>query len=149
MDLQEHLKMLGEKREELLRSVEGLSEKQLTEEPVEGVWSIKAVLDHIAAWEKEILVAAGEIAAGKRPSMMDIQDFDACNARFVEERRQRSIQQTLEELASARKELIQGLKGLPGELWQNETLQYLVKVIWEHDAGHCATICSWREGVKK
>ncbi|MBI2876190.1 MAG: DinB family protein, partial [Candidatus Tectomicrobia bacterium] len=126
MDLQEHLKMLEKNRGELLRSIEGLSEKQLTEEPVEGVWSIKAVLDHIAAWDKEVLVGAGEIAAGKRPSLMEIEDFDACNARFVEERRQRSIQQTLEELSSARQAFIQGLKGLPAGVWKDETLQYLV-----------------------
>lgn len=127
MDLQEHLRRLEKNRGELLQSIEGLRDKQLTEEPVEGIWSIKAVLDHIAA---------GEIAAGKRPSLMDIQDFDACNARFVEERKQRSIQQTLEELATARQAFIQGPKGLPPELWQNETLQCLVKVIWEHDDAH-------------
>ena len=147
MDLQEHLEKMRKNREELLQSFEGLNEKQLTGEPAEGVWPIKAMLDHIAAWDKEVLVAAEEIASGKRPSMMEIEDFDACNARFVEERKQRSFQQTLEELTSARQAFIQGLKRLPSEVWQNETLQYLVKVIWEHDAAHCATIISWRKGL--
>ena len=148
MDLEEHLKMLEKNREELLRSIEGLNEKQLTEEPVEGVWPIKAVLDHIAAWDKEVLVGTGEIDAGKRPSLMEIEDFDACNARFVEERRHRSIRQTQEELSAARQAFIQGLKGLPEGLWQDETLQYLVKVIWEHDDVHGASIRSWRAGLK-
>ena len=149
MDPQDHMKKLEENREMLLRSIEELSEKQMTEAPVEGIWPIKAVLDHIAAWDQEVRVATEEVAAGKHPSMMDIEDFDQCNARFVEERKQRSISQTLEELSSARRELIQGLKGLPEEVWRNETLQYLVKVMWEHDAAHCATIRSWREGLKR
>ncbi len=149
MDPQDHLKKLEENREMLLGSIEGLSEKQMTEAPVEGVWPIKAVLDHIAAWDKEFLVATEEVASGKRPSMMDIEDFDRYNARFVAERKQRSVSQTLEELSSARRELIQGLKGLPEDVWQNETLQYLVKVMWEHDAAHCATIRAFREGLKR
>ena len=148
MEREDHLKKLEENRDALLQSIEGLKEKQLTEDPVEGVWPIKAVLDHIAAWEKEVLVSAQEIAAGKRPAIMDIQDFDQCNARFVEEKKQRSMQQTLEELSSTRKDFIQGLKDLPQEVWQNETVQYLVKIIWEHDAEHCTTVCSWRETAK-
>ena len=53
---------------------------------MQGNWSVKDILVHIAGWHREMAGALSRIARGERaaPEGVDYSDFDAWNARFVE-----------------------------------------------------------------
>jgi hypothetical protein len=42
-------------RSELLKSIEGLSQRELTETPIYEDWTIKDVLAHVIGWDRRVL----------------------------------------------------------------------------------------------
>ena len=49
---EETLARLAESRRALHQALDGLSEEEMTQVQVEGVWTVKDVLRHIASWEE-------------------------------------------------------------------------------------------------
>ena len=54
----ELLDRLAEERANLLRAIEGLEEGEMNLPGAEGEWSVKDLLGHIAAWEREARLVA-------------------------------------------------------------------------------------------
>jgi hypothetical protein len=63
MNKKETLDQLAESRQIFLQALEGLSEAQIIQDPVEGIWTIKDLLAHLASWEKSCLIPLRAFAA--------------------------------------------------------------------------------------
>ena len=108
-------------REEILQTIEGLDEGALTWKPGDGRWSIKETLAHLASAEGSHRQVAQAIAAGQTVDVSDF-DLDTWNAARVAKRRQRSMDEILEEMASERQRTLSALRDLEGEALDREGL---------------------------
>jgi uncharacterized damage-inducible protein DinB len=105
---------LAATRGEILQTIEGLDEKALTWQPGDGRWSIKETLAHLASAEGSHRQVAQAIAVGQTVDVPDF-DLDAWNAVQVAERRQRSIDEVLKEMATERQRTLDALQNLEDE----------------------------------
>jgi hypothetical protein len=102
-------------RKELESVLEGLDEAQMTEVPVQGEWTIKDILVHIAAWER---LAADRIKAARSgsalhyPVIQGDQDADAFNARVYTESRTKSLAEVQIEFETAHQALLNQVEAL-------------------------------------
>ncbi len=79
MTKEETLARLAESRRALHQASEGLSEEQITQVQVEGVWTIKDVLGHITSWEETCLEPLRRYADGGPFEVKVIEDYLAWN----------------------------------------------------------------------
>jgi len=71
---------------ELRRAVEGLTDEEMRRVWL-GTWGVREILIHISGWHEAMTPALGRIAKGEAPYPVGTyDDFDAWNARFVQER---------------------------------------------------------------
>jgi hypothetical protein len=71
---------------ELRESFEGLSDDEMRRVWL-GTWGVREILIHIAGWHDEMAPALGRIATGEEAYPAGTyDDFDAWNARFVEQK---------------------------------------------------------------
>jgi uncharacterized damage-inducible protein DinB len=112
---------LAATREEILQTIEGLDEGTLTWQPGDSRWSIKETLAHLASSEGSHRQVAQTIAAGQTVDVPDF-DLDTWNAAQVGQRRQRSIDEILEEMAVERQRTLGALQDLEGEVLDRQGL---------------------------
>jgi uncharacterized damage-inducible protein DinB len=105
---------LAAAREEILQNIEGLDEGTLTWKPGDGRWSIRETLAHLASAEGSHRQVAQAIAAGQTVDVPDF-DLDTWNAARVAERRGRSMDEILEEMAAERQRTLSALQDLENE----------------------------------
>jgi len=148
------LARLAAARAGLLEQLIGLDERALTEVPVLDGWTIKDLLAHIAAWDRWEERTMKCMVAGEVPDFTAVQDFDASNAAFVAEWRDRTLAEVLAELQAARADWVAWLESLSeveffrrrsyaGWDWSFSVVP--LRVQWQHDAEHAAQIAAWRE----
>ncbi|HSC71665.1 MAG TPA: ClbS/DfsB family four-helix bundle protein [Candidatus Methylomirabilis sp.] len=116
---------------------------------MQGTWSVKDILVHIAGWHREMAGALTRIATGERavPEGVDYSNFDAWNARFVEAARATPVAEVEKELTESFAAFRQAVGALPEKrLIPGRTADRIV-----HEAGtdhyrhHAAQIQSWRQ----
>jgi uncharacterized damage-inducible protein DinB len=112
---------LAATREEMLQAIQGLEEGALTWKPGDDRWSIKETLAHLASAEGSHRQVAQAIAAGQTVDVPDF-DLDAWNAARVAERRQRSTDEILEEMAAERQRTLSALQDLEDEALDGQGL---------------------------
>jgi len=115
------IKKLAAAREEILQTIEGLDEGALTWKPGDGRWSIRENLAHLASAEGSHRQVARTIAAGQTVDAPDF-DLDTWNAARVAERRERSIDEILEEMAAERQRTLSALKDTENEALDRQGL---------------------------
>jgi len=154
----ELLERLAEERANLLWAIEGLEEEEMTLPGVEGEWSVKDLLGHIAAWEREARLVAQKIAEEDAPCFdyqIDPRDeWREWNAREVEKRRGLPLSDILEELTAEHekfKEMVEGLgeeqlsrKAISPWGWET-TVEEQIRVQYQHEWGHARSILEWRK----
>ena len=125
---------------------------------MEGEWSVKDLLGHIAAWEREIRLVAQKTAEEDAPRFdyqIDPSDeWREWNAREVEKRRDLSLSDILEELAAEHEEFEEMVGGLSEEQlsrkaitpweWQT-TVEEVIRAQYQHERGHTKSILEWRK----
>jgi len=151
MSKADFLDRLAADRSDTLSTLQGISSARMTAPRMIGDWSVKDVLGHISAWEREAVVAIAQILAGERPDLMDISDFDAFNAEKVAVRRDWPLDDVLGELNESRRELWQAIEGLSEAQFEEATafpaLQgHSVRQLldWGHDRQHHPELEAWR-----
>ncbi len=112
---------LAAAREEILQTIEGLDEEALTWRPGDGRWSISENLAHLASSEGSHRQVGQAIAAGQTVDAPDF-DLDTWNAARVAERRERSVDEILEEMAAERQRTLSALQDLEDEALDREGL---------------------------
>ncbi|MBI4632084.1 MAG: DinB family protein, partial [Chloroflexi bacterium] len=87
---------LNEERSKFLKSIEGLSDEQMTEKGVIDEWSIKDVLAHIATWESEMVTFIAQMKQGKKPrTNLMSGKVEELNAEFYKSNKNRPLDRIL------------------------------------------------------
>jgi len=163
MPKQEWLERLAFKREELLMSVEGLSQAGWTTGEVLPGWTAKDVLAHIAAWETRVATYLPDLLAdsiGSHPESPSLGsggpvgiEADTFNVEQVALRREHAPRELLQELADSRRYVLETLANARDDdltqphamPWGQVTIErWALQEICEHDGEHAAQLRAWR-----
>jgi uncharacterized damage-inducible protein DinB len=151
---EETLAKLAESRRALHHAIEGLSEEEMTRIQVEGVWTIKDILGHIASWEETCLEPLRRYADGAPFEVEVIEDYLTWNDEQAARKRDVPLDAILDELATVRQELIEAASRLSAGQrerrvpfsWGGEgTIAEVLDVFYRHELEHVRSIQRWRE----
>ena len=148
------VKRLNAARSGLLRIVRGLPEQQLEAAALQGGWSIKDVVGHIASWEDRLLTLAQMLINREEYKIQWItsgDDVDAWNRTEYLRKREWSWQETIRNLALVREELLWNLGWATLEelfelhLAAGETASAagMMEEVIDHDTEHTAQLVAW------
>ena len=155
MTKEETLARLAESRRALHQAIEGLNEEEMTRIQVEGVWTIKDVLGHLASWEETCLEPFRRYADGGPFEVQVIEDYLAWNDEQAARKRNFPLDVILNELATIRQGLAEAASRLPGRQWEQRvpfswggegTIAEVLDVFYRHELEHVDTIQQWRQG---
>lgn len=150
--LEQALAELHAARTELLTLLDGMDEAALERPGLLGVWSVKNVLAHLAAWEDWVVQALPvRMATGTTPPAFRarVADEDQFNALEVAERAELTPSEQLMELERVRAELLRYVHTLPpAELarhqpwpeWASTLPEYLLVALGQHEREHTAAL---------
>ncbi|MFC2029966.1 DinB family protein [Chloroflexota bacterium] len=154
MTKQETLTKLAESRRDLHRAAHGLSEKEMTQVQVEGVWTIKDVLGHIASWEEICLEPLRRYADGDPFEVESIKDYLILNEELAARKQDIPLDAILDELDAIRQELVTTASKLSTEQWEQRVLfpwgdegavAEMLDELYQHELEHVHAIQQWRE----
>ncbi|HEY7677034.1 MAG TPA: maleylpyruvate isomerase N-terminal domain-containing protein [Candidatus Methylomirabilis sp.] len=118
---------------------------------MQGRWTVKDILAHIAGWHREMTPALERLARGEKaiPDGANYNDFDAWNARFVEARRGMTPAQVEAELHESFAAFRAALLAVPEARRQpGRTAGKIAQDAgFEHYRHHASQIRRWREGT--
>jgi uncharacterized damage-inducible protein DinB len=147
-------------RERLLESFAGLSEEDMLQPGVRDDWSVRDILAHVAAWEREMTRAFRSMVAGERPPFMDLDDeaIEEFNRQRRRETEEATLDEVLTELNGAREDLIEFLRGVdnqalfapaPGDDHADFSIAACLKIPISHDEEFAEAIEEWRDREQK
>ena len=133
---------------ELQRTYRDLGEAQ-KRVVMQGTWSVKDILVHIAGWHREMAPALTRLGRGEKPvpEGVDYTEVDAWNARWVEAARHTPVTAVERELADSFAGFRQAVVTLPeNRLAPGRTADKIIhEVDMDHYRHHAAQIRAWRE----
>jgi uncharacterized damage-inducible protein DinB len=152
MSKQEWLERLAFERQELLMSLQDLSQAGWTIGEVLPGWTAKDILAHIAAWETRVAASLPDLLADHGARLVGV-EADAFNAEQVTLRRERTPHELIQELADSRRHILEALttagddelikpRAVP---WGQVTIErWALQEICDHDGEHAAQLRAWR-----
>ena len=147
------LTKLAASRRDLVRAILGLSEEEMTQIQVEGVWTIKDVLGHIASWEEICLEPLRRYADGAPFKVETILDYLSVNEGLVARKRETPLDSILDELDAIREELAATVGKLSVEQWEQKVIfpwgdegpvAEMLDELYEHEWEHVQAIQQWQ-----
>lgn len=138
--------LLDDARQELMASLEGLTEEQMAA-PLDGGWSVKDILAHVAMWDEMELLDMRRIARGDRPVLdsFDHPIIDEWNRVQFVLRKDFSLKQVLSELLETRQAIADFLGSVRDEQLLTGYIPMAFAHSARHDQRHAAQIRDWRE----
>jgi uncharacterized damage-inducible protein DinB len=155
MTQEEVLARLAKSRQTLHQAIEGLSEEEMTQPQVEGVWTVKDVLGHIASWEETCLEPFRRYADGGPFEVEVIEDYMAWNNEQAARKRDIPLDTILDELATVRQGLVEAASRLSAGQWKQRvpfswggkgTIADTLEGLRVHEMEHVRHIQRWRGG---
>ncbi len=150
MTREELLARMHTEREQLWSAIAGLDADALALPGVNGEWSMKDVLAHMAFWEEHATPRLRLIAEGRAEEIhyYGSEEIDATNAQVFAERRGWTVAEAEEALRLARQRLLEDLAALTDEqLGSSPTgipvLAWLAADTFEHDQEHLPQVLAW------
>ena len=152
---EETLAKLAESRHTLHQAIEGLSEEEMTQVQVEGVWTVKDVLGHIASWEETCLEPLQRYADGGPFEVEVIEDYLTWNNEQAARKRDVPLEVILNESATVRQGLVEAASRLSAGQWKQRvpfswggegTMAEVLEVFYRHEREHVRSIQQWRRG---
>lgn len=133
---------------DLLASIDGLTEEEMRIPGVTGDWSVADVLAHITTWENEALAHLPAIAQGKpQQRYKDVYGgIDAFNALSFEKDRSRSVAEIRQRLISTHQALLDYLATVPEDVLHSRQ-RFRTRLRWDtysHYPMHAEAIRAWR-----
>ena len=128
-------------------SYAGLSEAQLMQPGVSGVWSVRDTIAHVTTWEQEALAHLPLIIAGGTPPRYAAQGgIDAFNARATQDGRRRSLAEVLRRRDQTHARLVEFIRSQPAGTFGGRTRarRRLRLDTYGHYPEHTAAIRAWR-----
>ena len=143
------LKIFEERWNELLAAYAGLSEAEMTAPGVVGNWSVKDLIAHVSAWERESLKHVPAILAGRRtPRYSAVYGgIDVFNATSVARDRDLPLTEVLGRRDRTHRRLLALIARLPDQALAGETRvrRRLRLDTYGHYPRHAGAIRRWRE----
>jgi uncharacterized damage-inducible protein DinB len=147
------LAKLAESRRDLHRATQGLSGEEMTQVQVEGVWTIKDVLGHIASWEEICLDPLRRYVDGGPFEVEVIEDYLILNEELAARKQDIPLDAILDELDAIRQELVATVSELSAEQWEQRVLfpwgdegavAEMFDELYQHELEHVHAIQQWR-----
>jgi uncharacterized damage-inducible protein DinB len=147
------LAKLSKSRRELRRATQGLSEAEMTQVQVEGVWTIKDVLGHVASWEEICLEPLRRYADGEPFEAQVVKDYVIFNEELAARKQDTPLDVVLDEWDAIRQELVAAASKLPAEQWEQRvlvpwgdegTVTEMLDELYHHELEHVHAIQQWR-----
>ena len=141
------LKTLNSEFDSLLRSVEGLTDDQMTRVWY-GDWGVRDILAHVAGWHREMTGAFERIARGERPvpEGVDYSNADPINARFAEAQRSADANGIITELKASKDAFVAAAHQVPEDRFEDGKTAYRILHTTgiDHYKEHAQAIRDWR-----
>ena len=133
---------------ELRQAVEGLGEEPMRQVWL-GTWGTREILIHISGWHREMIPALGRVARGEAEPYPSgtYDDFDAWNARFVQDKSGVKAADVLAELDASHRDFIAAATAVPDTYFAPDgAARSLVDGTGPgHYREHTAQIRDWRQ----
>ena len=138
---------------DLVASIDGLTDEEMRRSGVVGEWSVKDILAHVTTWEGEALKHLPEIAQGKpQQRYKDVYGgLDAFNSLKFAENRERSLDEVRARLNETHQQLLDYLDTVPDELLHSRE-RFRTRLRWDtysHYPIHAEHIREWRAGFER
>jgi hypothetical protein len=138
---------------EVRKSLEGFPENHLTAHPIEGKWSAREIVQHLADSEMTSAIRMRKLLAQEKPAIENYdQEAFAARLRYNE----RDIEPALDALRGARSSTTQLLRIMTEEEWKREgshpehptyTAEDWLRIYAAHAHNHAAQIRRLREAL--
>lgn len=146
---------LNDARERLIASYDGLTEEEMAEPGVAGEWSVRDILAHIAAWDREQTTSYRGMLRGERPPFLDLdlEGIEAFNREHQALIKGATVNDVVAEFLAAREEMLALLREIdnaalfapaPGDEHADLSIAACVGVSYNHDEEHAEMIEEWR-----
>lgn len=155
MTKEQTLAGLAKSRQALHQAIEGLSEQEMTQAQVEGVWTIKDLIGHITSWDAAVLQPLRRYADGRPFETAVLEDYLTWNDEQAALKQDVPLDAILEEATAVREALVATANQLSAEQWEQEltfpwgstgTLSKGLGGLAWHEKEHVETIQRWRDG---
>ena len=158
MSKQEIRSALEASRAALLDTLDGLTPEHLLQPRAVGEWSVRDVLQHLSLWEAELVRLLLHVDRGRQAvggSFVPNPDFDAINARWHAETKDRRLDRVLEDFHGVRRQTLrwvdefsdEDLTRIRREKWlhRQPLAGWIAEYSYEHEAEHTLAIRAWRQ----
>jgi uncharacterized damage-inducible protein DinB len=149
------LARLAKSRQAMHQATQGLSEEEMTQTQVEGVWTIKDVIGHVASWEETFLEPLRRYVDGGPFKVEVVEDYMAWNDEQAARKQPIPLDAILDESATIRQGLVDAAGRLSDEQWEQQvpfpwggegTVPQALAGLSQHEMEHVHTVQQWREG---
>jgi hypothetical protein len=132
----------------LRQAIDGLTEERMLRVWL-GTWGVREILIHISGWHRGMITALERVARGEPPYAPGAyDDFDAWNARFVEQKTGVKIADVLAELDQSHRDFLRAATAVPEQ--QFEAARELLDGAGAgHYREHAAQIREWRAATPR
>jgi hypothetical protein len=137
--MSDELETIARSWQNLLDADAGVPEERMTEPGVEGEWSVKDVLAHVAYWDNVDLEMIERFANGVAET--EGEDYQAINERVYAERHGWPLADVRRDLLDTHERVLTALRNTPGFDLSR------LRESWEHYDEHSAEIRAWRKRV--
>jgi len=141
--------LLDANRKLLTDAIDGLSPAQMVV-PIDGDWSVKDILTHIASWDELILPDLRRLTRARVPTLASNPDeaTDKWNDLLMAFRRNLPLDQVIEELTETRAEVLAVLGEMSSDQFVGGHVIGHCQVAALHDWEHARQISDWRTKVR-
>ena len=131
---------------DLRQAIDGLDETAMRQVWL-GTWGVREILIHVSGWHRAMIPALGHVAKGEPPYPAGTyDDFDAWNARFVEQQSGVKVADIVDELAASHRAFVAAARALPEAQFKKDAAGrgLLEGAGTGHYREHAAQIREWR-----
>ena len=148
---------LARSRQALHQAIQGLSEQDLTQVQVEGVWTIRDILGHIASWDETCLTPLQHYVDGGPFDAVVMPDHLAWNDEQAARKQTLPLDAILDQWTAIRQDLLAAARRLSEEQWMTSVpcpwggsgaIAELLEGLAYHEQAHARTVKRWRKGSR-
>jgi len=132
---------------ELHQAIDGLGEAPMRQVWL-GTWGVREILIHISGWHRAMVPAFSHVAKGEPPYPAGTyDDFDAWNARFVEQQSGVKVADIIDELDASHRAFVAAASAVPEALFKEDAAGrgLLDGAGTGHYREHTTQIREWRQ----
>lgn len=155
MNITPLIEKLNTSRQVFYRAIEGMSENEICNIPVEGIWTVRDLIAHLASWEETILIPLKSYATGGPFQPEIITDHDGWNESQYQRWSSLSLAEIQAQSEAIRQEIVDLLAQISEAQWQAElpapwggkgTLADLIAgIAWHESQEHVKGVSAWRQ----